>query len=179
MVCVLLSEGFEEVEAVTVLDYLRRAGIDAKSIPGGEFVARVKGSHGIKIELTAFEPDYDNLEMIVLPGGQPGTNNLRQEEAAQKLILYAADNNIPIGAICAAPTILAGLGLLEGKRATCFPSCKEQMAGAIYTGAAVETDGLFTTSRSAGTAHLFALELIRILRGKELAQRVADGLHFE
>ena len=114
--------------------------------------------------------------MIVLPGGMPGTTNLMEHEGVRQVVKSFVQAGKVVGAICAAPTILADLGLLEGKHATCYPACEENMKGAILTGAPVTVDANLITSRGVGTAIDFALELIRVLSGEEMAKKIASDI---
>lgn len=176
-VCVLLADGFEEVEALTAVDLLRRARVyvDTVSITD-EY--KVHGAHGINVQTEDLfdEVNFEEFDMIVLPGGMPGTTNLMQHSGVRQIVTAFVQAGKPVGAICAAPTILADLGLLEGKKATCYPACKENMKGAVLTDAAVVVDQNLITSRGVGTAIEFALELISVLAGKEMAEKIASDI---
>ena len=176
MVFIHMAEGYEEVEALTCVDVLRRAGIDAKmvSITGSLLV---KGAHGINIEADMLfeDADYESCEMIVLPGGMPGTTHLGESAVVlDQCRAFAKDKYV--AAICAAPSVLAGLGLLEGKPAACHPSVEAKMAGAVLTGKPVETAGNIITGKGLGAAIPFALELVRILTDRETADRIAAAI---
>lgn len=178
MVLVFLADGFEEVEAVTPADYLLRCGLDVKTV--GVRGKMVKGSHGLTViaDWTMYDVDLEKTEMIVLPGGQPGTQNLAKSRRMEQVILHCVQNNILIGAICAAPSILGEMGLLEGRRATCFPGYEDTLKGARVTGNPVETDGIFITSRGAGTANQFAFALVEAASGREAAQTLKDTVQW-
>ena len=179
-VCVLLADGFEEVEALTAVDLLRRARVyvDTVSITDDY---KVHGAHGINVQTEdLFEQvDFSEFDMIVLPGGMPGTTNLMNHQGVRRIVKAFAESGKLVGAICAAPTVLADLGLLQGKKATCYPACEENMAGAVLTGAAVTVDGNLITSRGVGTAIDFALELITALVGKEMASKIASDIVYQ
>ncbi len=180
MVYLFLANGFEEVEALTPLDYLRRCEdvkVKSVSIEG----RLVTGAHKITVmaDLLLDEVDLEEAEMIILPGGMPGTLHLEQCERLQKIIDQCAAKNIFIGAICAAPSILGHKGLLEGKTATCYIGFDTQLSGAKYTGAPVERDGNIITARGAGVANQFAFELIKALRGEEKANAVQAAVLWE
>ena len=179
MVYVLLAEGFEEVEALTPVDLLRRAGVDAKLV--GVTGEMVPGTHGIGIQtdLTMDQADWDQAEMIVLPGGMPGTNNLYADKRVTDAVRKCYDEGKYVAAICAAPTILADLGLLKGKRVTCYPAMEKEIQGAVITRAPVTVDGNLITSRGVGTAIDFALELIQILEGRAKAEEIAESIVYE
>lgn len=180
MVYIFLADGFEEVEAMTPIDYLKRAGVEVTIVGVGTSVPR--GSHGVSvmsdISEDMFYPD-DNIEAILLPGGSPGHINLSKSEAVRRAIrLGYGETDVLIGAICAAPTILAKEGLLNGKKATCYPDMTDQL-GDSYVDQDVVVDLPFVTGRSAGVAQQFALELVEQLRGKEAADSVAAKVCFE
>jgi protein deglycase len=180
MPCVLvpLAEGFEEVEAVTVVDLLRRAGIEVHtaSLAG----ARVTGSHGIAVEADisidrAVASDYD---MIVLPGGMPGAEHLKRDARIIALLRHFAGQGRYTAAICAAPGVLAHAGLLDGRRATSFPGFlgPESAPGIVLSDAPVVVDGKVVTSRGPGTAIEFSLALIELLSGAQAADAVGSRL---
>lgn len=165
-VYVHLAEGFEEIEAVTIVDVLRRAGVDAEtvSVTGAHLV---KGAHGVPVKADRLfeEADYDNCEMIVLPGGMPGTTNLGTHKGlAEKLEKFAKENRW-LAAICAAPMVFGNLGLLKGKKAVIYPGMEEHLKGAQVGGKPVEIDGKIITSKAPGTAMIFALALVEVLKG--------------
>ena len=179
MIYVFLAEGFEEIEALTPVDCLRRAGLTVQTV--GVTGKTVTGSHGISvtadIEADAVKLD-DSLEMIVLPGGMPGTRNLEQSETVQKAIAYANANGLYIGAICAAPTILGRLGLLSGRNAVCFPGCEDALTGATLLDAPAVKDGRFITGRGAGAAMEFALTLVAACCGADESDALAKKMVF-
>ncbi|MBQ8995860.1 MAG: DJ-1/PfpI family protein [Oscillospiraceae bacterium] len=180
MVYVFLADGFEEVEAMTPIDYLRRAGIEVTLVGVGTAVP--KGAHGVSvmtdISEDMFYPD-DNTEAVILPGGSPGYLNLSKSEAVRRAIrLGYGETDVLIGAICAAPTILAKEGLLLDKKATCYPDMYEEL-GDSYVKEDVVTDLPFVTGKSAGVAQEFALKIIEQLRGEEAARKVAEKVFFE
>lgn len=176
-VCVLLAEGFEEIEALTVVDLLRRARIYVDTVAvADEYM--VRGSHGIAVQTEDLfiEVDFEEFDMIVLPGGMPGTTNLGDHSGVRKVIRDFAEKEKYIAAICAAPTLLGNLGLLKGKRATCYPSMEKQISGAVLTGAPVMADGNIITGQGVGAAIDFALNLIAVLMGDEKAQEIAEAI---
>lgn len=161
MVYILLAPGFEEAEALVPADLLRRANIETAlvSIQGDT----VTGSHGITVTAdTLLEKiDLSKAEMIVLPGGGTGVKNLGAEPAVERLVRQAADQNIWVAAICAAPTLLGRWGLLEGRKAICYPGLEEQLTGAqVQTAPGEIKDGKIITGRAAGSAFDFGAELI-------------------
>lgn len=166
MYYILLAEGFEEIEALTQTDVLRRAGIEVKNVGvTGEYVT---GSHGITVKADALIEEAKNCvpEGIILPGGIPGTPNIASNKDAVELIKKVAENKGLVAAICAAPSVLGELGLLEGKKAICYPGFEDKLTGAIVTCEKVVIDGNFITSRGAGTAMDMALAIAEYITGE-------------
>jgi protein deglycase len=177
-VLVPLADGFEEIEAITVVDLLRRAGIEVRtaSLAG----TRVTGSHGIVVEadMTLDAAVAIECDMVVLPGGMPGALHLKQDERVIALVRRYARDGRYVAAICAAPQVLAHAGLLEGRRATSFPGFldAESAAGLRLSEKPVVVDGKLVTSRGPGTAIEFSLALIALLAGAEAAATVGGRL---
>ena len=174
MVYVLLGTGFEEMEAIAPIDLMRRAGIDVKTV--GVTGKTVYGSHGIGVvaDILPEDMELDAMEMIVLPGGLGGVASARASKPALDALRYGWEQGRFVAAICAGPTVLADLGITDGRNATCYPGCEGQMGSAnMQPGAAAVRDGKLITGTSAGCAVPFALELIRALRGEEKAQTIA------
>ena len=177
MVYVLLGTGFEETEAIVPVDLLRRAGIDVITV--GLNGKTVYGGHniGIAADITVEQMDLTKLEMIVLPGGLGGVASIKASDLAMDAIRFAYENKKFVAAICAAPTILAELGITESKQAVCYPGCEEEMGQAhILPNTACVRDGNVITGTSAGCAIAFALELIRALKGDEAAAQVENQI---
>lgn len=165
MIYIFLDDGFEEIEAITAVDVLRRAGIDVKTV--GVTSARVAGTNKITVEcdIPISEVSEEGLEGIILPGGMPGTKNLAKSIRLQELIMYCKENKKLIAAICAAPLILGHMGILQGQRACCYPGFEDELSGAeiVYDNVCVSKN--IITSRGPGTALEFALSIIRYLCG--------------
>lgn len=176
MVYVFLADGFEIIEALAPVDMLQRAKIDVKTVGVTGKTVRSSGGIEVNADLTKGELSYDNLDMIILPGGMPGTLNLEADETVNNFIDFCAQNNKFIAAICAAPSILAHKGLLNGKKATCFPSFASELENADYTAGAVETDGKIITSRGAGVCVKFGLECVRALCSDAEAQSIEKSI---
>ena len=176
MVYMLLGTGFEETEAIAPLDLLRRAGVSIATVGINGKV--VYGSHGIGVEadLLLEEMDLTNLEMIILPGGLGGVASIKASAPAMEAVKFAYENGKYTAAICAGPTILAMLGITDGKKATCYPGCENQMGSAIMAEAAAVTDGTVITGTSAGCAVPFGLALIAALKGQEMAEKIAKQI---
>lgn len=172
MVYLFLANGFEEVEALTPVDYLRRAGVAVTTVGvGGK---NIVGAHGIGVtaDICDTEAVPEDIEMIVLPGGMPGTTNLDASDVVHLFIDRAAETGAHLAAICAAPSVYGKMGLLTGKKAVCYPGFEKYLDGAEIADCGVVTDGNVTTARAAGSAADFAFELIRVLRGKEASAKI-------
>ncbi len=177
MVYVLLGTGFEEVEAIAPVDLMRRAGIEVQTV--GITGKTVAGSHKIPVEADILPEnmDLESMDMIVLPGGLGGVASARASQAALDALRWGWEHDRFVAAICAGPTVLADLGIPDGKKATCFPGCEGQMGKAdMVPGVAALRDGKLITGTSAGCAIPFALELIKALKGSEAADKVAKQI---
>lgn len=177
MVYMLLGTGFEETEAITPLDLLRRAGVEIQTV--GVNGKIVKGGHGIGVEadIELSQMDLDAMEMIILPGGLGGVTSVRASEEAMSALKYAWDHDKYVAAICAGPTVLADLGITAGMNATCYPGCEDGMGSAILIeDAASVWDEKLITGTSAGCAIPFGLTLIEALKGSEIAEAVAQQI---
>jgi 4-methyl-5(b-hydroxyethyl)-thiazole monophosphate biosynthesis len=163
MIYVFLAEGFEEIEAVTPIDLLRRAGqnVSTVGIGGREITGRSGITFIADIELSEIKLSED-LKMIILPGGMPGVDNLYASERVREAIEYCARNEIHIGAICAAPSILGRMGLLKGKRVTCYPGFEKYLEGAEIIDAPAVAAGTIITGRGAGTSFQFTEWLLAV-----------------
>ena len=175
-VLILLAQGCEEIEAVTVIDILRRAGVEVTS--AGLDDLPVLASRGVVLlpDTTLDLALHQSFDMIVLPGGQPGTDNLKADKRVIALLQQMAQQGKYLAAICAAPSVLAAAGLLDGRKATCYPTCLDGYPKVTKQAAAVVEDGKLITSRGPGTAMDFALTLVERLVGKTKRQEVEIGL---
>lgn len=177
-VLVPLAEGFEEIEAVTVIDILRRAGVEVVS--AGLTEGPIKGSRGVTVvpDTALHRINDDEFDMVVLPGGLPGATNLRLDKRIHEIVTRIHERKGYVTAICAAPTIYAEMGFLEGRKATSHPSTREQVHARAgeYSEDRVVVDGHFITSRSPGTAMEFALKLVEVLKGPEMMEKVNEGV---
>jgi len=174
-VCILLADGLEDIEAITLIDVLRRAGVDVTTL--GVTGAEVTSAHGVTIKADALLSDAGGeWDLVVLPGGIPGAEHLRDSDAVQSLVKSQVAAGRKVAAICAAPIALAAAGVLEGRKATCYPGFDSQLAGASYCEDAVVTDGPVITSRGPGTALAFALNLVADLCGETTAAQLAEGM---
>lgn len=178
-VYVFLADGFEDIEGLTVVDLMRRAEIDTVTVSIKD-TREVTTSHGISLltDQCFSETDFSDAELLVLPGGMPGTRYLDGYEPLTKLLEQFYEKQGKIAAICAAPSVFARLGFLKGRKVTSYPSfmeCLKEAGGEVVTESVV-TDGNVTTSRGLGTAIDFALSLIRQLRGGEKASEIAESI---
>lgn len=177
MIYVFLADGFEETEAIVPIDLLRRAKQKVQTVGVG--TKTPTSSHGISVtaDITTDEVKLDGeLRLIVLPGGMPGTLNLQADKTVQAAISYCNSNGIHIGAICAAPSILGQLGLLDGREAVCFPGFEEKLTGARVQNKLCVTDGKFTTAAGAGAAQAFGLELVKVLCGADKSEEIRHSI---
>lgn len=172
-----MADGMEEVECLAVVDMLRRAGVPTVtvSVMGTKTVT---GSHQVTLQAdTVFEDEtFADADLLFLPGGVPGTPNLAAHAGLADLLKKHAAEGRRVAAICAAPSVLGNLGLLEGKQATCYPGWEEYLRGAVYTGQGVITDGTVTTGRGVGFAVDLGLELVRLLRGEEKYREIKGSI---
>ena len=175
-VAVLLAEGFEEVEAVAVIDVLRRAQIE--TIVVGLSKEPVPSARNVRIipDVSIDEVKAEELDMVILPGGLGGVEKLKQDKRVENLVKGMREKGKMIGAICAAPTALAKFGLLEGKKATVYPSLKEDIKPAQYVDEKVVEDDKVITSQGPGTALLFGLSIVEKLLGREKAKEIAQKM---
>lgn len=180
MVYILLGNGFETVEALAPCDVLRRAGVEVALVSVQSDKTIVSGQNiTVQADIMLDEVDMDKMEMLVLPGGLGGVHNIMSNIDAQVLIQNAATEGKYVAAICAAPTILAQLGLLDRRSATVYPGMEEQMFSAVMIkGAHVVKDGRIITGEAAGSSFEFGLKLIEVLRDKETSDKVKNGIHY-
>ncbi len=177
MIYMFLAEGFEETEAIAPLDILRRAELEIATVGIGR--KTVTGSHGISVVADVMDceimPD-ENCQGIILPGGMPGTLNLEKSETVDKFIEYAVNNNLVIGAICAAPSVLGHKGVLNGKKAVCYDGFETQLFGADVQNTPVCRDGNIITAVGAGAAYNFGFALAEAFANKDKATKIKDSM---
>ena len=176
MIVILLADGFEEIEALTPLDVLRRANLDVKTVAVGSKIAI--GSHGIPVvcDMTADEVNLDKVSTVIFPGGMPGSLNLDASDFTDKIIARVTENNGRIAAICAAPLILGRRGLLKNKNAICYPGFEKELIGAKISESSVVTDGNITTAKGMGVALAFSLELVSLICGNDKAKEISNAI---
>ena len=176
MIYLFLAEGFEEVEALCPLDLLRRAGLSVTTVGVGG--VQITGAHGITVKADLPDTDYndDAPDLIFLPGGMPGTLNLAKSPVVERAIRAAVANNAYLAAICAAPSILGDMGLLNGKEAICYPGFEERLTGAVISGKRVVQDGTIITAAGMGVATEMGLLLVSLLCGKTKAEELRNAV---
>lgn len=173
MVYILLADGFEEIEALTVVDILRRSGIDIQTV--GLDKKSITGSHKITVlcDIEINDTNKKNIEMLILPGGA-GHELLDASNKVHELINYCVSEQIYISSICAAPSILGKKGFLEGKRAVCFPGFEKYLYGASLASGKTASDGIFITGKGPGASAEFAFEIVKVLKGSEKAEEIKE-----
>ncbi len=176
MIYMFLAKGFEEVEAIATLDVIRRAEIEICTVGIGSKI--VCGSHNIPVfcDLDESEVSFEYLQGIILPGGMPGTLNLEKNKTVNDFIDYCYDNDKLIAAICAAPSVLGHKGLLDGKKAVCFPGFENELEGASVSDDYVVTDGNIITAKGMGSAICFGLEIVKYFSDENEALRLKNTL---
>lgn len=178
MVYMFLADGFEEVEALAPLDILRRANVAVTTLGvTGEYV---KGAHDIVVKADAplSAVELEKIDAVILPGGLGGTNNMDASEEVKSIVRYAADNNKLVCAICAAPSILGKMGLLNGKSATCYPGFEDSFKGGNYVKQSVVKCDNFITSDGMGSAYKFGFEITAQLCGIDTADKIKEQIQY-
>ena len=178
---VFLANGFEDVEALIPVDVLRRGGVEVVTVSTTEFPL-VESAHGVNIEADIqFEQgDYSDADLLMLPGGMPGASNLFAHEGVREALKTQFAAGKKIAAICASPAVvLAPLGILDGKKATCYPGFEQALANATYTGDLVTVDGTITTGEGPAAAFPYAYELLAQLVDKKTSDQIAEGMRFK
>ena len=175
-----MAEGFEDVEALAPVDILRRGGqeIVMVSITGSEYVT---SAHGVTLKTDALFDDVDlaDADLLMLPGGMPGAKNLDEHEGVRAALVRHAEQQKLIGAICAAPMVLGHLGLLRGKRATCYPGFETELEGATYTAEPCTADGNIITGKGPGASFAYAYRLLEEFKGAGVVEELKKGMMYE
>ena len=180
-VYVFLANGFEDVEALIPVDVLRRGGVEVVTVSVTGESQIVETAHRVQIVADAmFEDcDFSDADLLFLPGGMPGASNLNEHEGVRRAVLAQHTAGKRVAAICAAPLVLGGLGILRGKRATCYPGFEQTLEGATYTGDLCTVDGNVTTGEGPAAAFPFAYELLSQLVSREVSDQIAEGMRFK
>lgn len=179
-VALFLAEGFEEIEALTPVDVLRRADIKVTTVSISNSL-EVTGSHQItiKADTTFNQMDFSDVSTLVLPGGMPGSKNLQKHTKLNELLIQFAKKGRLIGALCAAPIVPGSLGLLKKTKVTCYPGFEQHLIEAEYSNELTTYDGNFITGKAAGASMRFSLQLVEIICGKEKAEEIASAMYVE
>ncbi len=179
-VYVFLANGFEDVEALIPVDVLRRGGVDVVTVSVVKGSKVVETSHRVRIEADKLfdDCDFSDADLLMLPGGMPGASNLNDHEGVRKALLQQHAAGKKVAAICAAPLVLGGLGILRGKRATCYPGFEQTLEGATYTAELCTVDGTVTTGEGPAAAFPFAYALLSQLKDEETARQIAVGMRY-
>lgn len=179
-VYVFLANGFEDIEALIPVDVLRRGGVEVVTVSVVEGSQIVETSHRVQVMADAMfdDCDFSDADLLMLPGGMPGASNLNNHEGVRQALLKQNAAGKRVAAICAAPLVLGGLGILRGKQATCYPGFEQTLEGATYTGELCTTDGNVTTGEGPAAAFPFAYELLKQLKDADTAHQVATGMRY-
>ena len=177
MIYMLMTDGFEDIEALETLDILRRADIETETV--GLKSEKVTSSHNVTVlcDKTFEKTDFSDMEMLILPGG-PGHTEFLKSENAKKIISFAEEKKLYIAAICASPSVIGKMGLLKGKKYTCFPGFEDDSYGGTHTGEKVTADGRFITARGAGAASDFGFEIVKLLKGGDFADKLKKQMQY-
>lgn len=179
-VYVFLANGFEDVEALIPVDVLRRGGVEVVTVSVVEGSQVVESAHRVQMVADAMfdECDFSDADLLMLPGGMPGASNLNAHDGVREALLRQHAAGKRVAAICAAPLVLGGLGLLRGKRATCYPGFEQTLEGATYTAELCTVDGNVTTGEGPAAAFPFAYSLLAQLVNEETSRQVAVGMRY-
>lgn len=177
MIYAFFATGFEETEAIAPIDVMRRAGLEVKLISVTNDLM-VTGSHGIAIKTDDLfdNINFDDAELLFLPGGMPGTKNLDAHAGLCELLQSSAEKGVKLAAICAAPMVFGNLGLLNGEKATCYPGFEEHLLGATFVKEEVVVSNQFITSRGAGTAMELGLKIVEVIKDEKIANELAGAI---
>lgn len=179
MIYTFLATGFEDIEALAPVDIMRRAGLQVETVSITDEIV-VTSAHGVGIvaDRTLAEVDFDDADLLFLPGGLPGATNLDACQELREGIVQHFKAGRPVAAICAAPLVLGHLGILEGKKSTCYPGFETELKGADYTAALVEQDGLIVTGKGPGAAMELGYVLVERLKDKQTADALREGMMY-
>ena len=172
-----MADGFEDIEALIPVDVLRRGGVDIQTVSITDSNI-VESAHGVQMvtDLIFEEADLSDADLLMLPGGMPGALNLNEHEGLKKALVAQAEAGKMVSAICAAPMVLGGLGILRGKRATCYPGFEDELKGATCTGALVEVDGQFITGKGPAAVFEFGYAIVEMMKDKATADALRQGM---
>ena len=175
-----LADGFEDIEALAPVDILRRAGVEVTTVSIGSTTA-VTSAHGVTVEAdTTFgQASLDDADLLLIPGGMPGAKNIDEHEGVRQAVVRQAKAGRLVGAICAGPMVLGHLGLLRGRRATCYPGFEDQLEGAEYTAAQATIDGNIITGKGPGATLNYAFLIAEVMKGSRVAEALKESMMYE
>ena len=175
MIFMILKDGFEETEAIATWDFIKRAGIDIKTVSNK---CEIKGTHGLIVKTDCLFSDIikDDISGVILPGGQPGSDNLFNCDKTTEILEYCYNKGLLIGAICAAPYILGKREYLKGKEATCFPGFENELLGAKVKSDKAVCDGNIITAKGMGASFKFGYEIVKYIKGEECAEKIRKSI---
>ena len=174
-----LANGFEDIEALGPVDVLRRGGLDVKTVSvSGDLM--VSSAHGVQVKADMLFEDvnFDDADLLLIPGGMPGAKNIDEHDGVRRALVAHAANEKLIGAICAGPMVLGHLGLLRGKKATCYPGFEDQLHGAVYTAAPFTIDGNIITGKGPGATLAYAYALLGLFKGERVVEEMKKGMMY-
>ncbi len=174
-----LANGFEDIEALAPVDILHRGGIEIKTVSIGDSIM-VESAHGVQVKADMMfgEADLKDADLLLIPGGMPGAKNLDEHEGVRCALAKQAEQNKLIGAICAAPMVLGHLGLLRGRKATCYPGFETELDGAIYTSEPYTVDGNIITGKGPGASFEYAYALLTLMKGERVVEALKKGMMY-
>lgn len=175
-----LANGFEDIEALGPVDILRRGGVEVKTVSISD-TCIVESAHGVKVhaDMTFGDADLSDADLLLIPGGMPGAKNIDEHEGVRSALARQAESGRMIGAICAGPMVLGHLGLLNGKKATCYPGFETELAGAEYTAAPCTVDGNIVTGKGPGATFEYAYTLLGMFKGERVVETLKKGMMYE
>ena len=174
-----LANGFEDIEALGPVDVLRRGGILVKTVSIGDSLM-VESAHGVQVkaDILFADADLSDADMLLIPGGMPGARNIDEHEGVRRAVARQAEQKKLLGAICAGPMLLGHLGLLRGRRATCYPGFERELDDATYTAAPYTVDGNIVTGKGPGATLAYAYAILALLKGESVAEEVKKGMMY-
>lgn len=174
-----LANGFEDIEALGPVDVLRRGGIVVKTVSIGDSLM-VESAHGVQVkaDMMFADADFSDADMLLIPGGMPGAKNIDEHEGVRRAVLRQTEQKKLVGAICAGPMVLGHLGLLRGKRATCYPGFETELDGATYTAEQYTVDGNIVTGKGPGATLDYAYAILALMKGEQVVDELKKGMMY-
>lgn len=175
-----LADGFEDIEALGPVDILRRGGVEVMTVSIGSSLA-VTSAHGVEVkaDILFSDADLSDADLLLIPGGMPGAKNIDEHEGVRRALVAQNAAGRRIGAICAGPMVLGHLGLLDGRRATCYPGFEKELAGATYTAEPFTVDGNIVTGKGPGATFAYAYAILEMFKGERVTRMMKEGMMYE